>query len=72
MYQTLLQLLLQLSGARPELWALSVIALMALTAVALYFFWDLVARAVTLAARIWNPVRNRNPHPRQHRNQSRS
>ena len=58
MYQTLLQLLLQLSDARPELWSLSVIILMALTAVALYFFWDLVARAVTLAARIWNRGRS--------------
>ena len=58
MYQTLLQFLLQLSDARPELWSLAVIALMALTAVALYFFWDLVARAVTLAARIWNRGRS--------------
>lgn len=58
MYQTLLQLLLQLSDARPELWSLSVIILMAITAVALYFFWDLVARAVTLAARIWNRSRS--------------
>lgn len=58
MYQTLLQFLLQLSSARPELWSLAVIALMALTAVALYFFWDLVARAVTLAARIWNRRRS--------------
>lgn len=58
MYQTLLQFLLQLSSARPELWSLAVIALMALTAVALYFFWDLVARAVTLAARIWNRSRS--------------
>lgn len=58
MYQTLLQLLLQLSDARPDLWSLSVIALMAITAVALYFFWDLVARAVTLAVRIWNRGRS--------------
>ena len=58
MYQTLLQFLLQLSSARPELWSLAVIALMALTAVALYFFWDLVARAVTLAVRIWNRSRS--------------
>lgn len=58
MYQALLQLLLQLSDARPELWSLSVIILMAITAVALYFFWDLVARAVTLAARIWNRGRS--------------
>ena len=58
MYQTLLQLLLQLSDARPELWSLSVIILMAITAVALYFFWDLVARAVALAARIWNRGRS--------------
>lgn len=59
MYQTLLQFLLELSGARPELWSLTVIALMALTAVALYFFWDLVARAVTLAVRIWQRRRSR-------------
>ena len=59
MYQTLLQFLLELSGARPELWSLTVIALMAVTAVALYFFWDLVARAVTLAARIWQRRRSR-------------
>ena len=58
MYQALLQLLLQLSDARPELWSLSVIIMMAITAVALYFFWDLVARAVTLAARIWNRGRS--------------
>ena len=58
MYQTLLQFLLQLSSARPEVWSLAVIALMALTAVALYFFWDLVARAVTLAVRIWNRSRS--------------
>lgn len=58
MYQTLVQFLLEISAARPELWSLTVIALMAITAVALYFFWDLVARAVTLAARIWQRGRS--------------
>ena len=58
MYQTLTQFLLEISSARPELWSLTVIALMAVTAVALYFFWDLVARAVALAARIWQRGRN--------------
>lgn len=53
MYQSFGEFLL-LWSARPELWAVSVIALMAVTAVALYFFWDLVGRAVSLGARRWN------------------
>ena len=53
MYQSFGEFLL-LWSARPELWAVSVIALMAVTAVALYFFWDLVGRAVSIGARRWN------------------
>lgn len=53
MYQTFGEFLLRLS-AHSELWAVVVIAMMAVTAVALYLFWDVVGRAVSLGARLWN------------------
>ncbi len=48
MYQALSEFLLELSRHR-VLWAVCVIAAMAVTAVSLYVFWDLVARGVALA-----------------------
>lgn len=48
MYQALSEFLLELSRNR-ILWAACVIATMAVTAVVLYVFWDLVARGVALA-----------------------
>ena len=48
MYQALSEFLLELSRHR-ILWAVCVIAAMAVTAVTLYVFWDLVARGVALA-----------------------
>ena len=36
------------------LWAIAVIASMAITAVVLYFFWDLVGRAISLVSRALN------------------
>ena len=57
MYQTFGELLLRLS-AHSELWAVIVIAMMAATALLLYLFWDLVGRAVSLGARLWNGRRN--------------
>lgn len=36
------------------LWAVVVIAAMAVTAVALYVFWDLVGRGISLIARVVN------------------
>ena len=36
------------------LWAIIVIAAMAVTAVVLYVFWDLVGRGISLAARAFN------------------
>ena len=48
MYQALSEFLLELSRHK-ILWAVCVIFAMAFTAVALYVFWDLVARAVALA-----------------------
>ena len=48
MYQALSEFLLELSRHK-ILWAVCVIAAMAVTAVVLYFFWDLVARGVALA-----------------------
>ena len=47
MYELLSEFLVRLSGS-PGLWAVSVIAAMAVTAVALYVFWDLVGRVVAL------------------------
>ncbi len=47
MYQALSEFLLELSRHR-ILWAVCVIAAMAVTAVTLYVFWDLVARGVGL------------------------
>lgn len=47
MYQALSEFLLELSRHK-ILWAVCVIAAMAITAVVLYFFWDLVARGVAL------------------------
>lgn len=48
MYQALSEFLLELSRQK-ILWAVCVIATMAVTAVILYFFWDLVGRGVALA-----------------------
>ena len=48
MYQAFTEFLLELSRNR-ILWAVCVIAAMAVTAVVLYVFWDLVARGVALA-----------------------
>ena len=48
MYQALSEFLLELSRHK-ILWAVCVIAAMAVTAVLLYVFWDLVARGVALA-----------------------
>ena len=36
------------------LWAIIVIAAMAVTAIALYVFWDLVGRGISLVARLLN------------------
>ena len=48
MYQVLSEFLLELSRHK-ILWAVCVIAAMAITAVTLYVLWDLVARGVALA-----------------------
>ena len=56
MYEGLVEILSGLSG-NPGLWAVAVIATMAVTAVALYGFWDLVGRGVALATRAWNARR---------------
>lgn len=48
MYQALSEFLLELSRHK-ILWAVCVIAAMAVTAVSLYVFWDLVARGIALA-----------------------
>ena len=48
MYQALTEFLLELSR-HSVLWAVCVIATMAVTAVVLYAFWDLVGRGVSLA-----------------------
>ena len=48
MYQAFTEFLLELSR-HTILWAVCVIAAMAVTAVVLYFFWDLVGRGVALA-----------------------
>ncbi len=48
MYQALSDFLLELSRHK-ILWAVCVIAAMAVTAVVLYVFWDLVGRGVALA-----------------------
>ena len=53
MYQTFGEFLLRLS-AHSELWAVFVIGMMAVTAVLLYLFWDVVGRGVSLGARLWN------------------
>ncbi len=47
------EFLLALSD-RTVLWAVTVIAAMAVTAVLLYVFWDLVGRGISLAARLLN------------------
>ena len=57
MYEALSEFLLELSRHR-ILWAVCVIAAMALTAVVLYFFWDLVARGVALARPRGRPPAN--------------
>lgn len=43
-------------------WAVVVIAAMAVTAVALYVFWDLVGRGISLVARALNVGRPRRRH----------
>ncbi len=59
MYQALIEFLLELSRHK-ILWAVCVIAAMAVTAVVLYFFWDLVGRGVALARpRRRSPADNR-------------
>ena len=59
MYQAFTEFLLELSRNR-ILWAVCVIAAMAVTAVVLYFFWDLVGRGVGLARpRGRSPANNR-------------
>jgi uncharacterized membrane protein len=50
MYLALSEFLVSLSG-NSIVWAISVVAAMAVTAVVLYFFWDLVWRGVSLAGR---------------------
>lgn len=47
MYEAFSEFLLRLSG-QGALWAVCVILAMAITAVVLYVFWDLVGRAVSL------------------------
>jgi hypothetical protein len=47
MYEAFSEFLVRLSG-NTVLWAVCVIAAMAVTAVALYVFWDLVGRVVSL------------------------
>ena len=44
------------------LWAVVVIAAMAVTAVALYVFWDLVGRGISLIARMLNAGQPRRRH----------
>ena len=51
------EFLLALSG-NTVLWAVAVIAAMAVTAVALYVFWDLVGRGIALATRLLNVGRD--------------
>ena len=60
MYQTFGEFLLRLS-AHSELWAVFVIGMMAVTAVLLYLFWDVVGRGVSLGARLWNGRRYGQP-----------
>ena len=57
MYQSISDFLVSLSGSS-VLWAISVVMSMAITAVALYVFWDLVGRAVSLSARIYSSLRS--------------
>ncbi len=47
MYEAFSEFLARLSG-QGALWAVSVILAMAITAVALYVFWDLVGRGISL------------------------
>ena len=61
MYEAFVEFLVRLSG-NAVLWAVCVIATMAVTAVALYLFWDLVGRGVSLVrpgGRAQNAGRNR-------------
>ena len=44
------------------LWAILVIAAMAITAVVLYGFWDLVGRGISLVARMLNGGQPRRRH----------
>ncbi len=56
MYLILTDFLVALSG-NAGIWAVSVVALMAVTAVGLFVFWDLVGRAVSLTARVCGSIR---------------
>ena len=40
--------------SNPVLWAVAMIAAMAVTAMALYVFWDLVGRGISLVANVFN------------------
>ncbi len=51
------EFLVTLSG-ETVLWAVAVIAAMAVTAAFLYVFWDLVGRGISLAARALNSGRD--------------
>ena len=61
MYEAFSEFLLELSRHK-ILWSVCVIAAMAVTAVVLYFFWDLVARGVALTRpRGRSPANSRSP-----------
>ena len=55
---TIAEFLVMLSGLT-VVWAVSVCAAMAVTAVILYFFWDLVGRGISLVSRALNIDRSR-------------
>ncbi len=59
MFQAVLDSLVSLSGY-PVLWALAMVVGMAVTAAALYLFWDLVWRGVSLLGRAGGARRRRN------------
>jgi hypothetical protein len=56
MYLALSDFLVALS-ANAGVWAISVVAAMAVTAVALFIFWDLVGRVVSLTAQVYSSIR---------------
>ena len=57
MYMALTEFLATLS-LNAGVWAISVVASMAVTAVVLYFFWDLVWRAVSAVGRAYGSSRH--------------